>query len=276
MDDLKEKIEDASLAIAESGTETFLDNLPALTGVLNCVGLHGAAAVVADGVVGAVAPGIYGAVLGYRVRRSERNLITLVSELAKNVDKVNERIGRLEEGQARKFSEGIYRDALLDNIIDENETDKVIHSVNAFLNAMDEKDITDSFMLSLFDDLSRLNRLDIRVLRLYGNSYLTGFQVDDDLMKLIAEEGIDDSQYRSIRQKLCRFGLLRSKNEEKRDRNLETVQEALSDLIKQLSSNKPKKLNTLKYQRIARSDSYKITSLGNRYLRLIRPVDSSE
>lgn len=276
MDKLLEKAKDASLAIAESGVDTLLDNLPELSGALAQAGLHGAASVVADGVVGAVAPGVFGAVMGYKVRRFEKNVIELVSELSTNMDKVNERLDRLEENQRRKFSDGVYRDAFLDSIIDENEPDKVAYSVNAFINAMGEGNVSDSFMLALFDDLSRLSRLDIRVLRLHGSSYLSGVQVDDDCVRLMSEEGIDESQYRSIREKLCRFGLLQSKNEEKREKNLEVVQDALAELIKQLGSGKPKKMQVPKYKRISNSDSYGITSLGNKYLRMIKPVADSE
>ncbi len=276
MGKLAEKAKDASLAIAESGVDTLLDNLPELSGALAQAGLHGAASVVADGVVGAVVPGVFGAVMGYKVRRFEKNVIELVSELSTNMDKVNERLDRLEENQRKKFSDGVYRDAFLDSIIDENEPDKVAYSVNAFINAMGEGNVSDSFMLALFDDLSRLSRLDIRVLRLYGSSYLTGIQVDDDYERLMSEEGIDESQYRSIREKLRRFGLLQSKNEEKREKNLELVQDTLAELIKQLGSGKPKKVQVPKYKQISSFDSYGITSLGNKYLRMIKPVADSE
>ena len=192
------------------------------------------------------------------------------------MDKVNERLNRLDENQRRKFSEGMYRDAFLDSIVNENEPEKVAYCVHAFINAMGEEGVSDSFMVALFDDLSRLSRLDIRVLNLHGGSYFTEGRTDDDYNRLISEEGIDESQYRSIRQKLCRFGLLQSKNEEKREQNLEEVQAVLTDLIKQLNSNKSKKLKDPKYQRITRSDSYAITPLGRRYLRMMRQVDKSE
>ena len=276
MGELVEKVKDVSLAIVESGTETVLDDLPKLSGALAQAGLHGAASVVADGVVGAVAPGVFGAAMGYKVRRFERNVIELISELSASMDKVNERLDRLDESQRRKFSEGMYRDAFLDSIVNENEPEKVAYCVHAFINAMGEEGVSDSFMVALFDDLSRLSRLDIRVLNLHGGNYFTEGRTDDDYNRLISEEGIDESQYRSIRQKLCRFGLLQSKNEEKREQNLEEVQEVLADLVKQLSSNKPKKLKAPKYQRITHSDSYTITPLGRRYLRMMRRIDESE
>ena len=83
--------------------------------------------------------------------------------------------------------------------------------MHAFINAMGEESISDSFMVALFDDLSRLSRLDIRVLNLHAGEYLFDNQVDDDYSRLIAEEGIDESQYRSIRQKLCRLVCFRAR-----------------------------------------------------------------
>lgn len=170
----------------------------------------------------------------------------------------------------------MYRDAFLDSIVNENEPEKVVYCVHAFINAMGKEGVSDSFMVALFDDLSRLSRLDIRVLNLHGGSYFTEGRTDDDYNRLISEEGIDESQYRSIRQKLCRFGLLQSKNEEKREQNLEEVQEVLAEFIKKININKIKKLHDPKYQRITSSDSYAITPLGRRYLRMMRQVDEPE
>ena len=138
---------------------------------------------------------------------------------------------------------------------------------------MSEEDFSDSFALSFFDDLTRLNTLDLRVLRLHGSPFDTGYDCHDDLVTLMAEERIDESQYRAIREKLCRFGLLESRNEEKREKNLNEVQICVTALIKQLSSAKQVKLpKPPKVQRLSSSDSYKISSLGSRYLRLMRPV----
>lgn len=141
---------------------------------------------------------------------------------------------------------------------------------------MGEENISDSFALTLFDDLSRLNQLDIRVLRLHYFNPITNYKVDDDYFKLISEENIDDDQYRSIREKLCRLGLLGSKNEEKREKNLEAIQETLVELLKQMGKKSTKLPSPPKIHRINRSDSYSITSMGGKYLELIRPVSEAE
>ena len=264
---------DATASAVESGAEIAVDNLPALASVVKEVGLEGAAAVLADGIVGAVAPGALGLVVNYKLRRAERNVGRLIAELSQDMVEINRRLDSLESDKRAKFTEGSYRDALLDAIIEEVEPSKIQGAINAFLNFMSEDVAGDSSVLTFFDDLSRLNALDLRVLRLHGSPFIIGYEVDDDRARLLSEEGIDDLQYRSIREKLCRFGLLQSKNEEKRDKNLEAVQACLVELVKQLSSKKAPRIPKVpKIQKLSMSDSFSITSLGNRYLRLMGPV----
>lgn len=259
----------------EAVVETAADNLPLLASAIHDAGFQGAASILADGVVGAVAPGALGLVFGYRMRRTERNLIILIDKLSSNIEIVNERLDSLEATVRDKYTNGSYRDAFLDSVVDENEPEKVSRNVNAFINCMAYGSAGDSFVLTLFDDLSRLNRLDIRVLKLHYYNPITGHMADDSFDRLIREEGIDCSEYRVIREKLCRLGLLESKNEEKREKNLEAVQNAVSELLSQLGKRNPKIPKPPKLQRISTSDSYLITSLGRRYLELIRPVQET-
>lgn len=260
---------------AEAAAETAADNLPLLASAIRDAGFQGAASILADGVVSAVVPGALGLIFGYRMRRAERNLITLIDKLSSNIEIVNERLDSLETAVRDKYTNGSYRDAFLDSVVDENEPEKVSRNVNAFINCMAHGNAGDSFVLTLFDDLSRLNRLDIRVLKLHYYNPITGHMVDDSFDRLIQEEGIGYSEYRTIREKLCRLGLLESKNEEKRERNLEAVQDAVSELLSQLGKKNPKIPRSPKFQRISSSDSYSITSLGRRYLELIRPVQET-
>lgn len=273
LSEAKKVAADAASAAIEAGAEAIADNLPVLAEVARGAGLEGPAALLADGVVGAIAPRAFGFITAYKMSRAERNVALLIGELSQKLGVVNRRLEALESSERDKFTEGKYRDAFLDSIVDEIEEDKVRVSVNAFLNLMGEANVADSQALTLFDDLTRLSSLDLRVLRLHGDPCNIGYDSHDDLRTLMAEERLDESQYRAIREKLCRFGLLNSKNEEKRDNNLESVQKCLAELIKQLSSPKSAKLpKAPKIQKLSSSDSYKISSLGNRYLRLMGPV----
>lgn len=267
---------DVVSATAETSAEVALDNLPVLATALGEAGLQGAANILADSIVGAVAPGALGLVINYRLSRMQRNVKYLIDELSSNLDIVNGRLDSLEPIVRGKFVEGPYRDAFLDSVVEENEPEKVSQSVNAFVNLMDEGSPSDSFVLTLFDDLSRMSKLDVRVLKLHYYNPLAGFEPEDDYLKLTAEESIDDGQYRAIREKLCRLGLLSSRNEEKREKNLEAVQEVVAELLKQLSKKNPRLPSPPRIQTIKRSDSYSITSLGRRYLELMRPISGDQ
>ena len=267
---------DVASATVEASAEVSLDNLPILATALGEAGLQGAANVLADSIVGAVAPGALGLVVNYRLNRMQRNVKHLIDELSSNLDIVNDRLDSLEPVARGKFVEGSYRDAFLDSVGEENEPEKVSQSVNAFVNLMDEENPSDSFVLTLFDDLSRMGKLDVRVLKLHYCNPFTGFEPEDDYFKLITEESIDDSQYRAIREKLCRLGLLGSKNEEKREKNLEATQEAVAELLKQLDKKNPRLPKPPRIQKINRSDSFSITPLGRHYLELMRPISGDQ
>ena len=130
----------------------------------------------------------------------------------------------------------------------------------------------DDVIFTFFYTLSQMNELDIRILRLYRPTYETGKMGEEDhetFMDVMREENIDESQYNFIREKLCRLGMLDSKNEAKRDENLDMVGKTLTELIKQLYAKKPKEVKAPKLKRIARSESYRITRLGRQYLAFI-------
>lgn len=272
----KETAADATSATVEASVEVALDNLPVLAAAMREAGLQGAANILADSIVGAVAPGALSLVVNYRLNRMQRNVRYLIDELASNPDVVNGRLDALEPVVRSKFVEGPYRDAFLDSVVNENESEKVFQSVNAFVNLMDQENPSDSFVLTFFDDLSRMSMLDVRVLKLHYRNPLTGFEPEDDCLKLTTEEGVDDGQYRIVREKLCRLGLLGSRNEEKREKNLEATQEVVAELLKQLDKKNPRLPKPPRIQRISRSDSFFITSLGRHYLELIRPVSENQ
>ena len=268
---------DLSASAAESGAELLLDNLPTLSSKLAQIGLEGASAFLADGAINAISPRLAGLIMDYKLRRAERNIISLIDELAKNMDEINHRLDSFDEEKKLKFIDGIYRDSFLDIVAEEPDPTKVQFAINAFANLMEENSVSDSFVLTLFDDLSRLNSLDLRVLKLHGNPSSIGYEIIDSYQKLVNEENIEAFQYRHIREKLCRFGLLQSKNEKRRNENLVAIEKNVADLAKQLSAGKeirpPRKPNI---QKIGSNDSYAITPLGNNYLRLVGPIQRNE
>ena len=127
----------------------------------------------------------------------------------------------------------------------------------------------DDVIFTFFHTLSQMNELDIRILRLYIPTYETGKEGHETFLDVMREENIDESQYNFIREKLCRLGMLDSKNETNRDENLDILGTTLTELIKQLYSKKPKEVKAPKLKRITRSESYDITRLGRQYLAFI-------
>ena len=114
-----------------------------------------------------------------------------------------------------------------------------------------------------------MNELDIRVLRLYRPTFDVDEEDRENFVDIMKEANIGETQYNFIREKLCRLGMLDSKNEERRDENLDIIGKTLTELIKQLYSKKPREVKAPKLNRIYRTESYRITALGRQYLAFI-------
>ena len=271
--EVKETAQDLAGATLEAGTATLLDNLPALgTAAAEIIGNEAVSTVVqtlTGGLLGAVAPGFLGLKLSFQQRRFERNMVKMLNAVAQKQDIIEQRLNQLDSEIRQKFMDGPYRDVLFDNIIAENQEQKVQDNINGYINLMGLENPNDDVIFTFFHTLSQMNELDIRVLRLYRPAYETGKEDHENFMDVMREENIDDSQYDFIREKLCRLGMLDSKNEANRDENLDVLGKTLTELIKQLYSKKPKEVKAPKLKKIARSESYSITRLGRQYLAFI-------
>ena len=270
--DAKEVAQDLVGSGLEVGASVFLENLPELStevaGIMGNEALGATIQSLAGGVLGAVAPAFLGIKLSFQQKRFERNMVKMVSSINKNHDIMAQRLDNLEAEVRQKFIDGPYRDVLLDNIISENQEQKVQDNINGFINLMGVENPNDDIVFTFFHTLSQMNELDIRVLRLYHPT----FDMDEsheNFLDVMREERIDETQYNFIREKLCRLGMLHSKNEERRDENLDILGKTLNELIKQLYSKKPKEVKAPRLNRITRTESYRITFLGRQYLSFI-------
>jgi len=270
--DAKEVVQDLVGSGLEVGASVFLENLPELStevaGIMGNEALGATIQSLAGGVLGAVAPAFLGIKLSFQQKRFERNMVKMVSSINKNHEIMAQRLDNLEAEVRQKFIDGPYRDVLLDNIISENQEQKVQDNINGFINLMGVENPNDDIVFTFFHTLSQMNELDIRVLRLYRPT----FDMDEsheNFLDVMREERIDETQYNFIREKLCRLGMLHSKNEERRDENLDILGKTLNELIKQLYSKKPKEVKAPRLNRITRTESYRITFLGRQYLSFI-------
>lgn len=114
-----------------------------------------------------------------------------------------------------------------------------------------------------FSTLSQLSDLDIRILKLYSADSLETFQSAIEDLKLSYE------QLRLVKEKLERFGLLQSKNEEIHENNLELIVKYLQTLEKEKKKSKPREIPLPKMKKVTNTDSYKITTLGKNFLQLL-------
>ena len=78
------------------------------------------------------------------------------------------------------------------------------------------------------------------------------------------------NQIRFIKEKLERFGLLQSRNEEMNDDNLDRIVKYLEKVKKENRKRNPNDVKVPSLKRASSSDSYRITSLGRSYLTMIK------
>lgn len=269
----KEFVKDLAGATVEVGTSLVIENLPEfgaeVAGIIGNEAIGATVQTLTGGLLGAVAPSLLGVKLSFQQKRFERNMIKMVTSLREKQEIIEQRMNQLNPEVQQKFISGPYRDVLLDNIVSENQEQKVQDNINGYINLMGIENPNDDIVFTFFHTLSQMNELDIRILRLYRPTYEMNEEEQESFQDVMRDEDIDQSQYNFIREKLCRLGMLYSKNTEKRDENLDILGEKLTELIKQLHSKKPKEVKAPKLKRITRSESYRITRLGRQYLTFI-------
>lgn len=269
----KEIVKDLAGSTVEVGTALVFENLPEfgaeVAGIIGNEAIGSTIQTLTGGLLGAVAPSLLGIKLSFQQKRFERNMIKMVTSLREKQEIIEQRMNQLNPEVQQKFISGSYRDVLLDNIISENQEQKVQDNINGYINLMGVENPNDDIVFTFFHTLSQMNELDIRILRLYRPTYEMAEDSQESFVDVLRDEDIDQSQYDFIRGKLCRLGMLDSKNQEKRDENLDVLGEKLTELIKQLYAKKPKEVKVPKIKRISRSESYRITRLGRQYLTFI-------
>lgn len=269
----KEIVKDFAGSTVEVGTSLVIENLSEfgaeVAAIIGNETIGATIQTLTGGLLGAVAPSLLGVKLSFQQKRFERNMIKMVTSLREKQEIIEQRMNQLNPEVQQKFISGPYRDVLLDNIISENQEQKVQDNINGYINLMGIENPNDDIVFTFFHTLSQMNELDIRILRLYRPTYEMSEEEQESFQDVMRDEDIDQSQYNFIREKLCRLGMLYSKNTEKRDENLDILGEKLTELIKQLHSKKPKEVKAPKLKRITRSESYRITRLGRQYLTFI-------
>lgn len=227
--------------------------------VLGTEMLKGTVLEAATGAVSAISPRIGGIMVAYKQKRWERNWEQYISLIAEHQEELNQRLNRLEEEQREKVK-STYFPLVSDYVGEEKQFEKIEFIVNGFINLSAGINMQEDTTLMYYDTLSQLSLLDLRVLKLYTDRYVNEDQADN-IYKVKDDYQIDTTQLLLIKEKLLRQGLLLSQNEEKIEENINNV----SEFVEGLSKNK-KNLKLKRINKIRRSDSYKITSYGIKFL----------
>lgn len=224
---------------------------------------EGVAAIIGE-LVGAVCPRFNNIRLSYKQNRLERNLSTVLTRILLNHQELSYRIEELQKTVEGRLLIQQSNEMLLDNIIDEIQPSKVQYSVNGYVNLLQTENANLDMALMFFKTIYELNDIDIRVLKTYD------WRNPDNISPITPfNSEFDYDQLRHIKEKLVRFGLLKSKNEELSERNQEDIIDYLQKFHKDFTSKNPKGVRLPKFKKIPSSDRYRITSLGYGLLQLI-------
>ena len=107
--------------------------------------------------------------------------------------------------------------------------------------------------------------LDIRILKVYSNLETYG----ESIVSICNELNLELNQIRFIKEKLERFGLLQSRNEEINDDNLKKIIEYLEQVEKKSNKKSLDDVKVPNLKKVNGTDSYRITPLGKNYLTMI-------
>ena len=164
-----EFVKDLAGSTLEVGTSLVIENLPEfgaeVAGIIGNEAIGATIQTLTGGLLGAVAPSLLGVKLSFQQKRFERNMIKMVTSLREKQEIIEQRMNQLNPEVQQKFISGPYRDVLLDNIVSENQEQKVQDNINGYINLMGIENPNDDIVFTFFHTLSQMNELDIRILK---------------------------------------------------------------------------------------------------------------
>lgn len=261
----KGKIKDFLLATKDEAVDVTVES-GGISEIIKSIGetvvSEGPAMIIGE-IAGAIAPRINGIRLSYKQNRFESHVKQALEIFSKRIETLELNYENLDKEIQEKFSTE-YLAWLLDNLYEEKQKEKIKYHVNGYINLM-SNEANDNLVLMFFDTMNELTRLDIEVLNLYS------LNTQDNIWELCKRYNLETEQIIVIKEKLARLGLLQSKNDEQRDKNLDYVIQYLEVQDKDNRKKKPSGVSFPKtrIKKINRFESYSITKLGRGYLQVI-------
>lgn len=248
----------------EVGKETVENLLPAVVQEAGSFLFDKGVGILACQIVGSVVPVANNVLLSYKQHRLERNVLNSLRIIQSKQNELEKRMNELLENNPTFISQ--ITEALLDNIVDEIQERMVEYNVNGYINLLKSDHTNIDLGLMFFKTMSQLNDLDIRILKVYSNLETDG----ESIVSICNELNLEMNQIRFIKEKLERFGLLQSRNEEMNDDNLDRIVKYLEKVKKENRKRNPNDVKVPSLKRVSSSDSFRITSLGRSYLTMIK------
>lgn len=146
--------------------------------------------------------------LSFKQHRLERNVLSDLKNIQSRQTELEYRMSKLFETDSAFITQ--ITEALLDNIVDEIQEKMVEYNVNGYINLLKSDNTNIDLGLMFFKTMSQLNDLDIRILKVYSNLGNDG----ESIVSICKKLNLELNQIRFIKEKLERFGLLQSRNEE--------------------------------------------------------------
>lgn len=162
-------------------------------------------------VIGSVLPVVNNVLLSYKQHCLERNVLNALNIVQNRQTELENRMKGLLENKPAFITQ--ITEALLDNIVDEIQEKMVECNVNGYINLLKSDHTNIDLGLMFFKTMSQLNDLDIRILKVYSNLKTDG----ESIVSICNELDLELNQIQFIKEKLERFGLLQSRNEEIND-----------------------------------------------------------
>lgn len=247
----------------EVGKETVENLLPAVVHEAGSFLFDKGVGILACQIVGSVVPVANNVLLSYKQHRLERNVLNSLRIIQSKQNELEKRMNELLENNPTFIAQ--ITEALLDNIVDEIQERMVEYNVNGYINLLKSDHTNIDLGLIFFKTMSQLNDLDIRILKVYSNLESEG----ESIVSICNELDLELNQIRFIKEKLERFGLLQSRNEEMNDDNLDAIVKYLEKIKRENRKKNPKDVNVPSLKRVRGTDSYRITSLGRHYLTML-------
>lgn len=256
------KVKDLLVAVKNDSIQQVLENSnlsTAVTAILEKVVTNPSTAMILGSIIGGAAPRVNSIILNYKENRFERNVNEALSLMQDRLDAIESRI--ITEDQLKR----IIKDEaplFLDSLYDERQKSKVKYHVAFFINSFGH-DVDESALIDIYDTINQLTEADIEILGCY-----IPFG-DKKFYEIRKKYNLDETSYRLVREKLARFGLLNSKNEEIRDKNLERIRSYIIALDRQSKKRNPNTVKVPNLDKTKSLDSYELSLSGRRFLRLI-------